>query len=675
MTTQIKRTNDINDSTTLKRQRRGNSKYLEQALYDELNQTPFNTMGLFTYLRTYARRHDESDPNSTIESWDECVSRVVKSCNSQLQVGFTIEEQREVFSLLYNLKCSVAGRFMWQLGTKTVEKSGLLSLQNCAFTKIDNTDAVRPFTWAMNSLMCGVGVGFSLRPEDVASLPKPKYALISRKDTHDADFIVPDSREGWVKLLGKTLKAHFYSGKSFTYSCTLLRSKGAPIKSFGGTASGPDTLCDGIQKISNVLNARADKEMRAVDALDIMNIIGMIVVSGNVRRSALVAIGEARDKEYLRAKRWDLGNIPNWRAFSNNSVYCDDINEILENEEFWLGYNGTGEPYGLINMGLSRKCGRLGEYQYPDSEAEGYNPCCEQTISNYESCCLGEIYLPNLSSVDELRKCVTYIYRICKHSLTLKCPDSPETEKIVHKNMRMGIGITGYLQATEEQKSWLSDTYKYLREFDVNYSRMHGFPISIKLTTCKPSGTLSILGNCTPGIHPGFSQYYIRRIRICSDSPLVTLAKENGYPVEFVKNFDGSFDHTTQIISFPIALPEGTVLAKHCSAIDQLEYVKRLQTEWSDNSVSVTVYYKKEELPDIKEWLRKNYNNGVKTVSFLLHNEHGFAQAPMEEITKEEYLKLESQCKKITSIEGICYHSEKEENLGMECASGACPIR
>ena len=198
-------------------------------------------------------------------------------------------------------------------------------------------------------------------------------------------------------------------------------------------------------------------------------------------------------------------------------------------------------------------------------------------------------------------KCATYLYRICKHSLALNCPDSKETENIVHKNMRMGLGVTGYLQAAEDQKSWLPLCYNYLRVYDKQYSHNHGFSISIKLTTCKPSGTLSLLGGCTSGIHPGFSRYYIRRIRISSESKLIELAKKNGYPVEYSKNFDQSIDPNTQIVSFPYSLPEGTVFADECTALQQLEYVKRLQTEWSDNSVSCTVYYRKEELDDIKE--------------------------------------------------------------------------
>uniref|UniRef100_A0A6C0JMX5 B12-dependent ribonucleotide reductase insertion domain-containing protein n=1 Tax=viral metagenome TaxID=1070528 RepID=A0A6C0JMX5_9ZZZZ len=161
---------------------------------------------------------------------------------------------------------------------------------------------VKPFTWVMNFLMLGAGCGYRITPGDVAKIPKAKHALIVRKETNDADYIVPDSREGWVKFLGRVLKAHFYSGESFTYSCVLLRSRGAPIKGFGGLASGPEVLCDGIKKISDVLNKKSGQKITPVDALDIMNIIGMIVVSGNVRRSAQLALGDCKDMEYLRAK-------------------------------------------------------------------------------------------------------------------------------------------------------------------------------------------------------------------------------------------------------------------------------------------------------------------------------------------------------------------------------------
>lgn len=267
--------------------------------------------------------------------------------------------------------------------------------------------------------MLGSGVGYNIQKEFVYQLPKPKKIKIVRQDTNDADFIVPDSREGWVKLLEEVLRAHFETGKSFTYSTVLVRGKGALIKGFGGLASGPEELCGGITEISKILNARANKKIRPIDALDIMNIIGWIVVSGNVRRSAELAIGDCDDMQYLASKRWDLGNIPNWRGMSNNSVVCNDISVLPE--QFWEGYLGNGEPFGLINLRNAQRMGRAGETQYPDADVLGFNPCAEQSLAPYETCCLAEIFLPNITTKEQLLDVATLLYRINKHSLALGC--------------------------------------------------------------------------------------------------------------------------------------------------------------------------------------------------------------------------------------------------------------
>ena len=624
-------------------------------------ETPWGVVGYPVFKRTYAR-----PLWAGTEEWYHTVDRVVQACNDQLGCDFNNREQEEIKEIMMNLKGTVAGRFLWQLGTATVDRLGLPSLQNCAFVVVD--DPIRPFTWAFEMLMLGSGVGFNIQRHNVSKLPVVKSEVtITRNDSNDADFIVPDSREGWVKLLGKVMKASFYSGEGFSFATHLIRSKGSPIKGFGGTASGPQDLVWGMMEINRILNSKAGQQLSPVDCLDIMNIIGRIVVAGNVRRSAQIALGDADDVEYLNAKRWDLGNIPNWRAMSNNSVICSDISQLPE--DFWQGYNGNGEPYGLINLEASRRMGRTGDTRYPDPDVQGFNPCAEQSLANYETCCLAEIYLPNIESESELRKVARYLYRINKHSLSIPCAIK-ETEDIVHKNMRMGIGVTGYLQASEEQRQWLSDCYDYLRSYDKEYSALCGFPESIKLTTVKPSGTLSLLAGVTPGAHPAFAQYYIRRVRMDSNSELVQVARSHGYHVEPVRNFDGTEDHGTSVVSFPCSFPEGTKLAGEMTAVDQLNVIKRLQEEWSDNAVSVTIYYRKEELEQIKEWLQNNYFN-VKSVSFLLHNDHGFDQAPMEEITKEQFEDMASKVKPITSLVSL----NMDEVDIQDCEGGACPVR
>jgi len=984
---------------------RNNSSYLSKIPDDII--TPWGMLGYITYKRTYSRRINEDDDNDeTTEEFRDTIIRILDGCQNQLHVNFTNNELKKAYTYLMSLKCSVAGRFLWQLGTKNVSKLGIMSLQNCAFVKID--EPIKPFLWIFDVLMLGTGVGFNIQRENVNKLPPilDKEILITRLDTKDADFIVPDSREGWGSLFEKIFEAYFYKGKSFTYSTVLIRSAGTKIKGFGGVASGPEDLVKGIKNIQGILNNRRGAKLTGVDCLDIINIIASIVVAGNVRRclprgskvhtkggliniediivgdkvlttygykkvnnkfiqgvqpvytivtnkgsfnctknhkmaiittdnqykwvetnslkpnnkliltreaipgtdnislpsfeftnrkdrievpeynediawffgylvsgaviekpimrikcknynqlkklckiiktfsenisltttvdkinnnyaidinstnfinyistyiksnsvpyfvnetslenrlayiigvidglknkfedivtithhsdsyindlnnllyscgieckkqvnsiiindisafvnnrlldtsmklsptakpsptitinnmncstaeiieikynidvetfdievdevheffcngylthnSALICLGDYDDIDYLNAKRWDLGNIPNWRCMSNNSVVCSDITKLPE--EFWEGYKGNGEPYGLINLELSRKIGRIKDGEkYPDPLVEGFNPCAEQSLANYETCCLAEIYLSNITSYDELQEIATILYRICKHSLLLKCHQE-ETEKIVHKNMRMGIGITGYLQSSAEQKSWLSNLYEYLREYDVNYSKKIGVGTSVKLTTIKPSGTLSLLAGVCSGAHPGIYQYFIRRIRISSsNTTLINLAKKNNYFVEYQRNFDGTDDKNTMIIEFPCCYPEGTVLAKNMTAIDQLNVIRELQTNWSDNSVSVTIYYRLNELDDIKGWLRTNYTENVKSCSFLLHNEHGFQQAPFEEITKEKYEEL---IKKVIPITSCNIKTQSDSELNSDCAGGACPIR
>jgi len=261
---------------------RNNSSYLSKIPDDII--TPWGMLGYITYKRTYARRLNEDDDNDdTTEEYRDTILRILDGCQSQLHVNFTNNELKQAYKYLMSLKCSVAGRFLWQLGTKNVSKLGIMSLQNCAFVKID--EPIKPFLWIFDVLMLGTGVGFSIQRENVNKLPPvlDKDIIITRQDTKDADFIVPDSREGWGALFEKIFEAYFYKGKSFTYSTVLIRSAGTKIKGFGGVASGPEDLVKGIKNIQGILNKRRGTKITGVDCLDIVNIIASIVVAGNVR--------------------------------------------------------------------------------------------------------------------------------------------------------------------------------------------------------------------------------------------------------------------------------------------------------------------------------------------------------------------------------------------------------
>jgi len=622
----------------------------------------FNGLGEIVYMRTYARDIEELGRK---ETWAETIARCVNGAQ-KIGAGYTVEEAERLFDYIFNLKGIFAGRCLWQLGTPLVEKMSGVSLVNCWMTSISK---VEDFQFLMDHLMVGGGVGFTVERASVHEFPKVRDVdVIAHEKSNDADFIVPDSRQGWSALIGKVLNSYFHTGESFTYSTTLIRGFGAPLKTFGGTASGPEVLIEGIADICNILDARIGKKIRSVDALDIANIIGKIVVAGSARRSAQIAIGDPDDFLFLRAKNWNRGDIPGWRANSNNSIYADSYDEIIE--EFWKGYDGSGEPYGLINRFLIRKFGRLGE-RVNDSKVIGTNPCGEIGLEDGEPCNLAEIFLPNISSKEELSDISKLLYKTQKSITTLAYPYK-KSRDVIERNRRLGQGITGWLQATEDQLSWVSDAYNNLKNYDIEWSSHLGINPSIKLTTVKPSGTLSLLAGVTPGIHPAYSQFYIRRVRMGSNDPLVAFCRQKGYDVQFDIGLDRKENHMICVVSFPCETPEHAVLAKDMSAIDQLEWVVKAQSEWADNNVSVTVYYKKEELREVQSWLATNYKNKVKSVSFLLHSEHGFALAPYEEISESDYIKFRSKIKN-----DLVFTDTSHFNFidSLECEGGACPIK
>jgi len=623
----------------------------------------FGGLGEIVYLRTYSRHIEELGRN---ETWPETIQRVI---NGAIEIGtpYTNKEAEALFDHMFNLRCSMSGRALWQLGTPLVKQFNAASLNNCYFVNIESID---DFEFLFDHLMLGGGVGFSVERSKIHEFPKVRSGVsISHERSNDADIIVPDSREGWKRILHAVLKSYFYTGKSFSYSTILIREFGAPLKTFGGTASGPGALIDGIADICKVMENRAGKKLRSVDVLDIANIIGRIVVSGSSRRSAQIAMGDPDDVLFMRAKNWGSGNVPGWRANSNNSIYADGYDEIMS--ELWKGYDGSGEPYGLLNRKLARSVGRLGEKK-ADPSIEGFNPCAEIALGDGESCNLATVFLPNIESLKQFKEISRLLYLVQKQITSLRYPYA-KTNRIVSKNRRLGQSITGVLQCSKEQLSWLSPAYEYLRDLDAEYSDANGISRSVRLTTVQPSGTLSLLPGVTPGIHPAYAKYYIRRVRFGAADPLIEACRKRGYNVVPEVGIDGREDHTKWVVEFPAESPEGAVLAAEMTAVEQLEWVKRMQTEWADNAVSVTVYYRIEELGEIKAWLKENYDESVKSVSFLLHADHNFPLAPYEEIDEETYNAMVAKVDLTIPMAS----STLDDNLidDPSCTTGACPVR
>lgn len=606
--------------------------------------------------RTYSR-NDTGIP----ETWEQTVERVI--AGNVRNHNVSQEEIQKLRYLMLNRKAMPAGRGLWFSGAPSHKKIGGAALNNCWFTTSDDWTN---FVMAQDLLMLGGGVGMSVEHRFVSKLPKvKKNVVIVHKPTKDADFIIPDSREGWNELTFRVLESFFVTGKSFSYSTVCVRDYGSAINGFGGTASGAKPLVDFVTKICYILITREGKSVRPLDASDILCATGEMVVMGNVRRSAIIILGDPWDKDYLKAKRWDLSPIPSFRAMANFSVVVDDIEDL--HPLYWKTYE-AGEAFGIFNRKNTQTFGRMGEKK--KDTAVGTNPCAETGLEDGEPCNLQEIFLPNLDNSTEFVEAATLMHRYGKRVTCEKYHNS-KNDEVVKRNRRIGTGITGCLQAPSLFTAEILDNaYQAIQSENFSYSKELGIPESIRTTVVKPSGTLSLVGDCTPGIHSSYSQFYIRRVRFASNDKLLPILKDSGHYMEPVQRFDGTLDHGTQVVDFYCKTPEGTPCADNgFNTWEQLDTLLFTQKHWADQAVSVTVYYKKSEIDEIKTWLANNLKN-IKTISFLCHNDHGFKQAPLEAITEVQFNKLSS------NVKSISFDDVTQGNLeSLECESGICPIK
>jgi len=613
------------------------------------------------YKRTYSR----SD-KGPLESWEKTTDRVIEgNIKKAIELGHApaIEEVNELRDFMLKRKAMPAGRGIWSSGSPNHDRIGGVALNNCWGITLDD---IYNLVLAQDLLMLGGGVGASIEHKYVSKLPKVRKGSVTilHKNTKDADFIVPDSREGWNELLRKVLEAFFYTGKGFTYSTYVIRGHGSDIVGFGGKASGPGPLVRMVEKMCALLISRQGKHLRPIDAMDLLCCVGEMVVAGNVRRSAILILGDAWDKEYLKSKRWDLGNIPTERAMANLSINVEDMDDV--HPLFWKTYE-NGEPFGIVNIKNINKYGRMGELK--KDTAVIVNPCAEATLEDGEPCNLQEIFMSNITDVKEFIRAGQLMHRYGKR-VTLEDYHHDKIQKVIQRNRRVGTGITGCLQSPLFTPDVLDEVYRAIQQENVSYSKELGIQESVRTTVIKPSGTLSLMGDCTPGIHPSYSRFYIRRVRFSSTDKLIPLLKAAGHYMEPVKRFDGTLDHSTMVVDFYCKTPEGTPTADEgFDTWKQLDVVKLAQKHWADQSVSVTVYYRKEELAELKEWLKNNLKY-LKTISFLCHSDHGFDQAPLEGITEDMYNKLSP---KITPIDVDSINGG--DIIDEECEGGVCPIR
>ena len=612
-----------------------------------------------TYLTKYSR--------GNVETWTDTIKRVVEG-NVNLAHGVTPSEAELLFHLFWTGQALPPGRGLWTGGVEGIPAD---ARYNCWWTTLYGVD---DWCWTANQLMLGGGVGVGLG--ELSSLPAPRvaparFAVWCKHGHPDRDEVkpqgpeflngtttqyrVPDSREGWVEAIRQVFTAAF-EGTDIIIDVSDVRQRGALIKTFGGIACGPGPLTHLLRSSWDLIRGAAGRQINSVEALDITNHIGLCIKSGNVRRSALIVLGEVDDQDFRDAKK-DWGAVASHRHTSNNSITFRSWEQI--NNFDWQGLVddnvefGTGEP-GIVNLPLIWET---------DPGAKGVNPCGEQALHDREACNLAEVFPAKFETRTDPHTAFKLVTRYCLRNRLTALSD-PKSQAVGEKNMRVGVGLGGVCDFEWEPEQ-LSSWFRTCRKAADDYADELRVSRPITVTTVKPSGTISLLNGSSPGIHAPYAKYYIRRTRIAKNDPMAEAMMQAGVPFE-----ECEYDKTnrTWVFAFPMTSPHATVTVQNEDLVTQFERQATVQKHWADNAVSATLSFDPETEADVLVASLKKYVPVLKSTT-CLPSSHGYVQAPYEAIDESTYDLLAGQID----------HDSPLVNAGdieiEECAGGVCPIR
>lgn len=522
--------------------------------------------------------------------------------------------------------------------TSSFTLTGGVCTGNCGFI---TTEKPTPeiFAKLFDLEMLRVGVGY-----DTLGVT-PIYAPL----THETYiYVIPDTREGWAESVRLLLASYMTADSPSVYfNYDHIRQPGLPIKRAGGTSSGAGPLIRLHESLRVLCNEYVGRMTDSAWIVDCCTLIGRCVIAGNVRKSAQIALGRHDDTLFHHLKM-DSAKVVDHRSFSNNSILAHIGMDYTTVAKLTAE---TGEP-GYLWLDNCQAYGRMNG-QLPtrsDFLVRGTNPCSEQSLEPHELCNLVETYPAHHADLDDYLRTLKLAYLYAK-TVTLLPTGFPETDEIIARNRRIGCSMSGITQAMAKLGAsqfirWCNRGYDFLTGLDASYSDWLKVPESIKRTSVKPSGTVSILANATPGIHYPHSEYYLRRIRIQSNSKLLPLLDQAGYTIvpEIYGQKKGQED--TMVVEFPIHEQHYTKGKAQATMFEQLALAAMMQKYWADNQVSITVHFTKEEAKDIPLAL-EIYQHYLKSVSFLPYDPHQvYALAPYETIDEAQYAKRVEQCTK-----------------------------
>ena len=569
------------------------------------------------------------------ETWEETIDRYL---NFWIEKGkLTLEEANGIFKDIHDMDVMPSMRALMTAGD-ALDRDNVAGF-NCSYLPIDHPKA---FDEMMYVLMCGTGVGFSVERQYVSKLPEVA------EEFHDTDTVihVADSKIGWAKAY-RELVSLLYSGQLPKWDVSGVRPAGATLKTFGGRASGPEPLVDLFNFTVSVFREAAGRKLSSIECHDLCCKIAQIVVVGGVRRSALISLSNLTDDRLRRCKSGQWWQDNPQRGLANNSAcYTEKPDfEAFLNEWKSLYESRSGER-GMFSRVASQKQAAKNERRDATYDF-GTNPCSEIILRPYQFCNLSEVVVRSTDTLSDLKRKVRIASILGTLQATLT--DFRYLRKVWQKNTEeealLGVSLTGImdhptLSGRRDKgvlKTWLTELKEEAINTNKEWATKLGINISTAITAVKPSGTVSQLVDSASGIHPRYSDQYIRRVRADARDPLCQVLEAAGVPVE-----DDVMSPSTKVFSFPIASPDGAVVASEMGAMEQLELWEIYQDFWCEHKPSMTCYYRDDEFLEVGQWLYNKFDK-ISGVSFLPYSEHTYQQAPYEPIDLETYETLKAE--------------------------------
>jgi ribonucleoside-diphosphate reductase alpha chain len=611
----------------------------------------------FIHISRYARWREDLGRR---ETWDETVDRYIdffKAHADKISDGRVTPANKiwkQLRKAILELEVMPSMRCLMTAGP-ALERDHTAAY-NCAFMTMDHPNK---FAEMMHILMCGTGVGFSVERQYVSELP----AVADEFYTTDTVLNVRDSRTGWGRSF-KELVTLLYAGQVPTWDTSKVRPEGAPLKTFGGRASGPEPLEDLFRFTVDLFRAAAGRKLNSLEVHDLCCKIADIVVVGGVRRSALLSLSNLSDTRMRDAKRGEFFHQHPERTLANNSVCYTEKPDMGIFMQEWLAlHDSKSGERGIFNLsGLD-----VPERRDRDQIA-GTNPCSEILLRDRQFCNLSEVVLrPNDKHGDIARKVkLATVLGTLQATLTnfkflgAKWAQNCEEERL------LGVSLTGLmdLPVLPEVRTLKAEVTRTNRK----WAKLLGIEPATALTCVKPSGTVSQLVDSSSGIHPRYAPYYVRRVRNDIKDPVTKVLQDAGVPWEV-----DVVNPKAVVFSFPMRSPEDSMYRDEMTALEQLENWRYIDQHWCEHKASITVYVKDHEWLDVGAWVYKNFDS-VSGVSFLPHSDHIYRQAPYEEITESQYLELQAAMP--ANLEWNLDESQDQTTATHElaCTGGVCEL-